>query len=197
MFAPLRLILWGLHSVMMLTLTLWIGGFLWFLHLVPNAAMLHPPHVDAIVILTGGGLRINEGLDLLQAGQADKLLISGVGEKVGIDDILKHYPVTLSEKTKERMYLGYSAKNTIGNADEAAVWVQAHNLRSLLLVTADYHVPRALLEFHRQLPEVSVYAHPVFATADDVSRASHVRMLIQEYHKYFYRRWMVDFWPIL
>jgi uncharacterized SAM-binding protein YcdF (DUF218 family) len=95
-----------MHSVMMLLLALWIAGFVWFLRLVPDAPMLHPPKVDAIVILTGGGLRINEGLDLLQSDQAAKLLISGVGEKVGIEGILKHYPTPLSAETKSRIYLG-------------------------------------------------------------------------------------------
>jgi uncharacterized SAM-binding protein YcdF (DUF218 family) len=57
--------------------------------------------------------------------------------------------------------LGYEADDTEGNAVETARWVAAQGLHSIRLVTANYHMPRSLVEFHRALPGVELVAHPV------------------------------------
>jgi uncharacterized SAM-binding protein YcdF (DUF218 family) len=40
--------------------------------------------------------------------------------------------------------------------------MREQGLRSLRLVTAAYHMPRSLLEFHRVLPGTEIVPHPVF-----------------------------------
>ncbi|HXI86646.1 MAG TPA: YdcF family protein, partial [Parvularculaceae bacterium] len=57
--------------------------------------------------------------------------------------------------------LGVEARSTEGNAREVRDWARAHGFKSLILVTSDYHMPRALLETRAQLPEVKVIAYPV------------------------------------
>ena len=47
----------------------------------------------------------------------------------------------------------------IGLSD--AEWARVAQLRSLRVVTAGYHMPRALLELRRSLPESELVAHPV------------------------------------
>jgi uncharacterized SAM-binding protein YcdF (DUF218 family) len=64
--------------------------------------------------------------------------------------------------------LGFEAANTVGNARETAAWTRALRYRSLILVTADYHTPRALLELRGALPGVKITAYPVVTPDLDV-----------------------------
>src|SRR3546814_1989788 len=59
----------------------WLLGFAWFSLLLPQPFETHRK-TDGIVVLTGGAGRIGRGLDLLQAGAAKTMLISGVDRDV-------------------------------------------------------------------------------------------------------------------
>ena len=59
------------------------------------------------------------------------------------------------------MTLGRAAQSTVGNAAETALWSRAHDVRRLIVVTAGYHMPRALLELRRALPDVQLLPAPV------------------------------------
>ncbi|MDA8031137.1 MAG: YdcF family protein, partial [Alphaproteobacteria bacterium] len=64
--------------------------------------------------------------------------------------------------------LGRSARDTRGNAAEADLWTRFHDIERVLLVTSDFHMHRALMEFSRRMPDVvfipvsvpSVYLEP-------------------------------------
>ncbi|WP_270938745.1 ElyC/SanA/YdcF family protein, partial [Falsiroseomonas oryzae] len=86
-----------------------------------------------------------------------------------------------------RVTLGHAAATTIGNAAETAAWARANGLRSLRVVTAGYHMPRALLEFGRAMPAVELVAHPVGPAAlrtGDLPWTRAARLLGGEYVKY-------------
>jgi uncharacterized SAM-binding protein YcdF (DUF218 family) len=57
--------------------------------------------------------------------------------------------------------LGRTATDTIGNAREVAAWARTHQVRSLILVTDNYHMPRSLLEVTPLVPDVRVTPWPV------------------------------------
>ena len=61
--------------------------------------------------------------------------------------------------------LGHAADDTVGNAYETAAWINAEGFASLRLVTAAYHMQRAMLEFRRAMPAVLIVPHPVFPDA--------------------------------
>lgn len=115
---------------------------------------------DAIVVLTGGSDRLPAGFELLRAGEGRKLFISGVYRGVEVRELL-----ALSRQAPGDLEcciaLGYAADDTEGNAAETAVWMRAQGFRSLRLVTANYHMPRSLVEFRRALPEATIIPHPV------------------------------------
>ena len=58
----------------------WILGFAWFAILLPQP--LSDQKTDAVVVPTGGPLRIDRGLEALRNKWADRMLISGVDRDV-------------------------------------------------------------------------------------------------------------------
>jgi uncharacterized SAM-binding protein YcdF (DUF218 family) len=145
------------------------------------------PRTDAIVVLTGGAQRVGDAIGLLEAERGRRLLISGVNEKTGRQELAKLNPAG-RDLLSCCVDLDYRARNTIGNAIEARRWVRQHGFRSLLVVTSNYHMPRTLAELAHAMPEVRLVAHPVVTEHVDVSgwwnRWPVVRMLSAEYAKY-------------
>lgn len=133
-------------------------GFFLFASQLPRAPH-GTPHVDGIVALTGGGLRLDVAVGLLEKGIGQRLLISGVNTQASKRDLkqLVHGKKRFDCCTD----LGYAAENTFGNAKEAAAWTRFHHYKRILLVTSRYHMPRSLLEFHDVMPDVRVVAFPV------------------------------------
>lgn len=140
---------------------LWFAGFLIFVDRVPDAVEEPGRTTDAVVVLTGGTLRLETGLDLLESKMAEKLFVSGVHRGVDVSELIE---VTQQNPRRVEccLVLGYDAENTSGNAEETARWVRAEGYRSIRVVTADYHMPRSMVEFRALLPGVRLIAHPVF-----------------------------------
>jgi uncharacterized SAM-binding protein YcdF (DUF218 family) len=142
---------------------------------------------DAIVVLTGGRLRVETGLELFAAGSAKKLFISGVNQRVDRDELLRPLGPA-AERAACCIVLGHEADNTFGNARETANWMREEGYKSLRLVTSWYHMRRGLLEFGRAMPQVTIIAHPVFAHNLDPERwwswRGAVLLIIVEYDKY-------------
>ncbi len=162
---------------------LWAGGFLWFIRDVTRPAG-NPGMADGIVVLTGGAERIATGLRLLQEGCCERLLISGVGHGAELAELL-HGTGVDPDPLAERISLGRAATNTAGNADEAAAWAHANHLHSLLVVTAFYHMPRALTELARTAPDLVLHAVPVTpARARHGTAFAMLSLLAEEYTKY-------------
>lgn len=142
---------------------------------------------DGIVVLTGGEQRIPQGMDLLAGGRAQRLLITGVNPATS--------PEALSVNAPGREYLlaccvdlDHNALNTVGNAIETARWVRDRHFRSIIVVTANYHMPRSLLELRRVLPDIELIAYPVAPQGLHLEGWWHdgatLRLLIAEYVKY-------------
>lgn len=155
-----RDILAGLTGLALTLGFLWLAGLVWFAervsHLTPQAGA-----TDAIVVLTGGSERVAEGVALLAGGSARLLFVSGVPEGVTGEAILNGAGAG-ANALLPHIVLGHSAQDTAGNAAETAQWVRREGVRSLRLVTANYHMPRSLIEFRRAMPDVAILAHPVF-----------------------------------
>src|SRR5690625_4914973 len=155
--ASFRRILWLLP---LLALGGLLAGLVDFARNLPRQSEAPERQTDAIVVLTGGAGRIDRGFELLEADRADRLFISGVYQGVEVSELLR-----LAQRSPDEMRccieLGYEASNTRGNAEETAAWARNRDIRSLRLVTAAYHLPRARLELARRLPEVEILTEPV------------------------------------
>jgi uncharacterized SAM-binding protein YcdF (DUF218 family) len=163
------------------------AGFFWFLAELPRTAADPARETDAIVVLTGGAGRVSRGLELLEAGKAKKLFISGVYYAVDVNELLR-----VAERKPEDLTccisLGYEAGDTRGNAAETAAWIRKQGYASLRLVTSAYHMPRSLLQFRRLMPGVEILPHPVFPEDYDPDARwrlpGSLSLLLQEYGKY-------------
>jgi uncharacterized SAM-binding protein YcdF (DUF218 family) len=164
---------------------LWLAGFAVFLGLVLTAEPPNPmPIADGIVALTGGDGRVGAGLALLAAHDAPELLISGAGRGTYLGDFTAD-DAAAATRYASAITLGHMADTTHGNAVEAADWVHAHHMRSLIIVTADYHMPRAMLEMQKELPGITLIPAPVRPPAmRKLASLATLRLLAGEYTKY-------------
>ncbi len=139
----------------------WLLGFGYFTLTLPEAVPEGAtPKSDGIIVLTGGAGRLEAGLALLEAKVADRMLISGV------NPVVEPRELSALTGTEEALFtccvdLDRAAPNTAGNATESNLWAEAHGYSTLVLVTADYHMPRSLILFRRAMPQATIFAHPV------------------------------------
>ena len=172
----------------LLLAALWIGGLVRFAAVLPTGPEAPDRRTDAIVVLTGGAERIGAGVRLLDEGLAPVLFVSGVGEGVTAERLLELAGYSGNRALACCIELGRKARDTVGNAAEVAVWAAERGARSLRIVTAAYHLPRALHLLRRAAPGVEMLAHPVIPETlklDGWWRWPGTReVLLRAYHKY-------------
>lgn len=161
-----------------LALIVWALGFALFAVTLPQPA--NDVRTDGIVVPTGAAGRIDRGLELLKAGQARRMLVTGTAPGVRQRDLVRTYgyaPVFAC-----CVDLGQEAVDTRSNAEEIAGWVKEHRYRSVRLVTSNWHARRAGMELAQSLdPAVSV-------VIDGVPSQPSLAQLLNEYHKLLLRR---------
>ncbi len=133
---------------------------LWFGFTMPDAPDDAAARTDAIVVLTGGEERLEAAYGLLKEGLARRMYVTGAGRRMTKADLLKRLGDPPAELAA-RIEIGFRAADTRGNAAETAAWFNSHSLRSMRLVTANYHMRRSALWFRRALPDAQIIGHPV------------------------------------
>ncbi|MBS4773915.1 MAG: YdcF family protein [Proteobacteria bacterium] len=165
----------------------WLGGFVCFAQRINSYIPDTQTRTEAIIALTGGRHRIAEATELLNRGLADKLFISGVSRHVSLNNIARRQ--NLGRLPEHKITLGQQARDTIGNATETTAWLRKNHIRSIRLVTSNYHVERSIIEFRAQNPDLVIIPHPVYS--ERVSKkwwtTWHTFSLIfSEYNKFLY-----------
>jgi uncharacterized SAM-binding protein YcdF (DUF218 family) len=174
-----------IRRILALVLICWMLGFLWFAIALPQPA--GADRTDAIVVPTGSGGRIQRGLALLSQGAARRMLVTGVDANVRPVEFAAEYDA--SERLMECcVTLGFAALDTRGNARETAVWMAEHDVRSIRLVTADWHMRRAARELEAILPDGATMVR------DAVRTEPSLWTLLLEYHKLL-ATWLARAWP--
>lgn len=162
-------------------------GFFVFATIATRDVAAQPPRADGIVVLTGGQMRIAEAGRLLENGYGRRLLVSGINKKTTKNDIRRLIRIR-PEMFECCVDLGYWAQNTRGNAEETRAWADTHDISSLIVVTASYHMPRSMTELATELPNVTLIAHPVmpkqFQSDPWWLNSGYARILAAEYIKF-------------
>ncbi len=167
-----------------LLVLVWLLGFLWFAIFLPQAA--EDTKTDAAGVFTGGDGRIQRGLDMLERKLTPRLLVSGVDREVKPAEFEAQFkiPAQLMECC---ITLGFESFDTRANARETAGWLVDNKVRSVRLITSDWHMRRAALELERIKPE------GVTVILDGVHSQPRFRILFLEYHKLM-ARWLLHVW---
>lgn len=153
----------------------WALGFVWFAVMLPQPAD-DGVTTDAVIVPTGGAGRIPRGLAVLDEGLSRKMLVSGVDREVRPQEFAAQFSVS-PQRMACCVTLGFAAVDTRSNAAETAKWVAQNEVRSLRLVTTDWHMRRAAGELARTLPD------HVTVVRDAVPSQPDLGTLFLEYHK--------------
>mgnify|MGYP000159072709 CR=1 FL=1 len=179
----------GLAAILVLAF-IWAMGLLAFVERVDRSTPApYPQRADGVVALTGAGSneRIGAAMELLEEGRAKRMLVSGVNREASREDI------RMVSRAVRRLYdccvdLGFDAANTVGNARETEEWARAMRYDSLIVVTADYHMPRAMLELNGAMPDRRLTPYPVATSVVNPKRwwrtTGGARLMVGEYTKY-------------
>jgi uncharacterized SAM-binding protein YcdF (DUF218 family) len=163
-----------------------VAGFWWFVWSVPTQEVQLNGSADGIVVLTGGSSRVADAIELLSEGRGKRLLITGVHRATTSAEIARVAPA-YGRLIACCVDLDHSALNTVGNALETKRWATSNRIRSLIVVTSNYHMPRAMAELGRQLPNVFLIPFPVVTEKmrnDPWWSPSTAKLLFSEYLKY-------------
>lgn len=165
------------------------GGFFWFASQISGEEVTLERKADGIVALTGAASRIPDAIELLAAERGKRLLITGVHRATSAKEIARLMPL-YSKYFTCCIDLDRSALNTFGNALETRRWTREHSFNSLIVVTSNWHMPRAIAEIAHQLPDVTLIAYPVISekvkTEPWWSNIGTARFLVAEYLKYLF-----------
>jgi uncharacterized SAM-binding protein YcdF (DUF218 family) len=170
-------------------LILLAGGFVRFVSSIASDEVSLESKADGIVALTGAAGRIPDAIELLATERGKRLLITGVHRATSSREIARITPL-YSKYFTCCIDLDRSALNTFGNALETRRWAREHNFNSLIVVTSNWHMPRAMAELAHQLPDVTLIAYPVISekvkTEPWWSNTDTARLLLAEYLKYLF-----------
>jgi len=163
------------------------AGFAGFLSQLRDTEVKPPRTADGIVVLTGGSSRVSDAMELLASGYGQRLLISGVHPSSGASDISR----SLSDNQAWLnccVDLDRSAINTRSNASETRRWTHERGFKSLIVVTSNYHMPRAIVELSHAMPDITLIPYVVvgdkWREEPWWSNGATLRLVLSEYVKY-------------
>ncbi len=154
--------------------------------------------VDAVVVLTGGNGRVDNGLRLLRDGRGGMLLLSGVDKSADIDSIFHGEVLDSLERISIR--LEKRSGSTFENAEELRKIIEREGqIRTILLLTSNYHMPRAELIFNYVMPNgVSLQPYPVSSPNFDPDvwwKGKGVFIAVPEFLKFYWYSFRFDLIP--
>tara|TARA_B100000886_G_C20425900_1_gene493978 strand:+ start:5804 stop:6421 length:618 start_codon:yes stop_codon:yes gene_type:complete len=190
----------SMFIILSLLFVTWVIGFFEFVNRIPFLPQMNLSKTNAIIVLTGGSGRLNEGLKLLDEYElADHLFISGVAKGVDLQTLVQLTQRNLQDLTC-CISVGYKADNTAGNAKETHDWMKNKGFTSMRLVTSNYHMPRSMVEFSRVMPNSYIIPHAV-VTED--FRGPHwwkktrlLKIVASEYNKLLIT-YLAGLWPTI
>jgi uncharacterized SAM-binding protein YcdF (DUF218 family) len=176
-----------IFNSLMLAFGLLAIGFLIFTRSIERSQPEPERTADGIAVLTGGVARIDEAMKLLAQQKAKRLLITGVNRTTSME-ALKQLANEGDQLFSCCVDIDKEARDTIDNATETSQWVAQHHYNSIIVVTSNYHMPRALAELARVMPGVTLIPYSVVYNNVHLDRwwtyPGTTKLLVSEYLKY-------------
>lgn len=139
----------------------WFAGLAVFNYHIHHYEADTTTQTDAIIALTGGSNRIKEAVELANNGFSGTLFISGVEKGISMKEIEHTQKLKLTPQC--RVIVEQNSTNTVENAIKTSEWIKQNNIRSIRLVTSNYHIPRSYIEFKSQNEGVKIIINPVYS----------------------------------
>lgn len=156
---------------------IWASVFAYYVHILKTYDHKEPlKKADAIIVLTGDRHRIAYGINLMNKGLSPVTFISGAHNDFNDENLIENNPCCIE--------VGFEARDTIGNALEAGRWLHAKNYKTFLLVTSDYHMPRAANIFNRILGDDISFQTAIVKKDTKKITSRRVKLIAKEFHKY-------------
>ena len=127
-----------------------------------------------IVILTGGTNRIKEGLKIIDNFKKSKkinykILVSGTGIGFTKSSLKKKLGPNFNPQLIQCCIdVDGISKNTLTNASETFKWTSKNDIKEFILITSNYHMPRAILEFKNVMPSLKIYTYAITPKKHDI-----------------------------
>ena len=169
----------------MLIVISFLAGFLKFYLSIKNYKIQDNSYIEGIAVLTGGKGRIAEGIKVSKKNPKSFLLISGVDKSVNIEEIIpKDF---LKEK---RVFIDKKSETTLDNANAIIKWSYKNNIKNILIITSDYHMPRSMLVLSKKGKGLNFYSNPVISNLDFgknlLKDIKVLQFLFEEYFKFLF-----------
>ena len=138
------------------------------------------------IVLTGGDNRVKKSLKIFFTikNKNKNLFISGVGKGFNKKTLRK-----LTQKNPNYnkiidccIQIEGISRNTFSNAVESLKWVKSKKINSFVLLTNNYHMPRAMLEFKSIFNDIKITPY-VFIDENKIWWKTKINY-ISEYFKY-------------
>ena len=183
-------------NIFLILISIILVGFIWWIiflfNILPknyySKTFPDSSYDTGIVVLTGGKMRIERGMEILQKGYAEKMFISGVFMPSEIETKFR------IEKSKKDLLdccinFGAKAKNTIENAVEVNQWLSDNSeIIKIILITSYYHLPRSILMFEKKIDRnLEVFPVPAVEKVNLLEQPFfHIKLITSEYFKVIY-----------
>jgi uncharacterized SAM-binding protein YcdF (DUF218 family) len=147
--------------------------------------------IGAVVVLTGGKGRLSKGVELFSQQGGSLLIISGVEANNSVEAIFT--AEELSHIDRDKVYLEKQSKSTHENALNVQRILKEYRFTSIVLVTSNYHMKRALYVFQKILPDnVEIFPYAIesgnFQAATWYFSITSLRVATEEFFKYWWYR---------
>ena len=166
----------------------------------------HNKESPNIVILTGGTNRIKDGLKIIEdfrKGNKNnyKILVSGTGTGFTKNSLKKKLGPNFNPKLIQCCIdLDSVSKNTFTNASETFKWAKKNDIKEFILITSNYHMPRAILEFENIMPNLKIYTYAITPDRHEIenwlSSYQTFGLVFTEYFKYIVANLRIKFFNI-
>jgi len=153
---------------------------------------------DYVVVATGGSNRLKKGLDLMRGNSSGRLLLTGIGKGITKENIENAIFAKQWQKEILNCCVDYDhfAEDTKGNAIETKIWTKKLNIKSIYLVSANYHMPRLMLEMEAVNPNLNIIPITVKADSSPIKnfwKVKNFRLILNEYFKFLITNFRLGF----